>query len=364
MSSRFPRRAGTVTAALLASALALPAAGAPASAAPTPQTVLPTVTPVDGTATTDLDARLVALVNAARTARGLRPLRVVGGLWEQAQRRSFDNGDTRRLRHSPDIGALASAAGCRWTTVGEDVPFTPGRRVTADQVFGQYRGSPGHWAVLLNPRATHVGIATVDLPYGTTRASWNTVVVANGCRSTVPSDAVWGRYDERRVARPGRTLRVAGFETGRDPRAMAAATGPVSAHLLPATSGSGDDAARVRLAPGPTASGDGHGGLELRQGLGLARARALRVRLSATTSSGRPLPVTVLLQHGDRAPVRVGAVSVGSGPRTSWLRLPAAARGYSDRLYVVVDGAALRATAPGDPAPRAVLAVYDVVAVG
>jgi uncharacterized protein YkwD len=133
-----------------------PAAPAPPSQAPTPPTSL----------SAD-EARLVALMNAARAAAGLGPLAVNPALETLAQEKAADMVRLGYVGHvSPDLGLpiqMEMRAGyLAWGMGAEDIAEAG----SVLQAFAMFRASPTHWANIVDPALTQVGVAVVPVPYG------------------------------------------------------------------------------------------------------------------------------------------------------------------------------------------------------
>ncbi len=282
----------------------------------------------DTVATTAFDARLVALINAARTSRGLQPVTVSAGLWQAAQARSAVNAAGRQLVHDPALGANATAAGCRWRMIGEDIALASGASATADRVFAMYRNSPRHWAVILEPTFTAIGSGTVDRSGSGSRAVWNTLKFATGCSTGNVPAAVWGLAAERVTVPRAGSYALLGRDVAADPRTQSVAWGSG----LRAATGRGG------FAVSASSTAIGNAGLLVRQGLDLRAARSLRM----TIRGSAPVKLTVLLYDGwstRRAGVQVVA---GASARTVTLPLPAAARTFANHVSVTVDSASIR----------------------
>lgn len=111
-----------------------------------------------GVAAVDLDpgaaTEFVGRINALRAAHGLSALSVDGDLVAGATTWAFHLSDIDRLEHDPAPQATITSS---WTKVGENVGAGP----TVDMVWDAFVASPGHFANLVDPQYTHVGVATV-----------------------------------------------------------------------------------------------------------------------------------------------------------------------------------------------------------
>ncbi|MCL6596755.1 MAG: CAP domain-containing protein [Firmicutes bacterium] len=137
-----------------------PAVPAPAPA-PSPQA------PSPPTALSAAEGRLVALMNAARTSAGLGPLAVNPALENLARKKAADMVRLGYVGHlSPDLGwpiQMEIQAGyMAWSMGAEDIAEAG----SVLQAFAMFRASPTHWANIVDPALTQVGVAVVPVPYG------------------------------------------------------------------------------------------------------------------------------------------------------------------------------------------------------
>ena len=127
-----------------------PAAQAPAPAAPTQPVSLPaTDAPV---APSSAEAEFLALLNAERAKVGLPALALDGGLQAAAAAQAGNIASAGSLFHQDLVPLLGP-----WRTVGENVGFGP----TVSSINTALVNSPGHYANMVNPDFTHVGIGVV-----------------------------------------------------------------------------------------------------------------------------------------------------------------------------------------------------------
>jgi hypothetical protein len=93
-------------------------------------------------------------VNALRASRGLAPLTLDGELSALAQRWAEGLAAEQRLRHAADLSVGVTAS---WTKLGENL----GRGPSTDAVFAAFVASPAHYANLVDPAFTHLGVGVV-----------------------------------------------------------------------------------------------------------------------------------------------------------------------------------------------------------
>src|SRR4051812_25586835 len=117
------------------------------------------------------DSRLLADINHARAARGIRQLSAVAGTTDVAHGWSCRLASLRSLSHNPSLGSqLDSHGSSNWTTYGENVGMESSS-AGADALFHAYMNSPPHRANILDPDYKYIGIYTKR----TSALRWNTL---------------------------------------------------------------------------------------------------------------------------------------------------------------------------------------------
>jgi uncharacterized protein YkwD len=107
------------------------------------------------------ETSLLKTMNAARTSRGLAPLRIDLRLVRAARGHSADMMRRQYFAHG-SVARRALAAGARGPLFGEDLAWGTG--VSSQWVVDRWLASPAHRAILLRPGFRRVGIGIV---YGT-----------------------------------------------------------------------------------------------------------------------------------------------------------------------------------------------------
>jgi uncharacterized protein YkwD len=112
-----------------------------------------------GTAET-MEGKLVSLVNAERTKRGLVPLRLHPGLVDLAGDRAAYMASKNLLAHITCLGCTLSSRGIQWYAAGEVIAWTsyPWGDQAAQSIYNAWRGSSGHWAMLMSSRYNYLGV--------------------------------------------------------------------------------------------------------------------------------------------------------------------------------------------------------------
>ena len=128
---------------------------------------------VDGVLLTSYEARLVRLVNHARTSRGLARVKVTPCAEDFARKWTKVMARQNRLYHNPNLTRLWSDAWCdRASWVAENVGYGSGPG-SADAVFRAYMRSAAHRANILNRKARFVGVGAVARSGGRTYDTMN-----------------------------------------------------------------------------------------------------------------------------------------------------------------------------------------------
>lgn len=104
-----------------------------------------------GPAAASESGAFVAQINSVRSSRGLAALETHGQLTSVAQAWAEQMAAAGGISHNP---SLASQVSGDWTVLGENV----GVGTTVDGLMQAFIDSPGHYANLVEPRYTHVGV--------------------------------------------------------------------------------------------------------------------------------------------------------------------------------------------------------------
>lgn len=104
-----------------------------------------------------LTKEIAILVNEARAEAGLKPLYVLPYLGEIAEIRAVESSEM--FSHSRrDGSSFASVIDTDEVPYGLALENLAGGFGTAEETFNQWKNSPGHWANIMNPDITHMGI--------------------------------------------------------------------------------------------------------------------------------------------------------------------------------------------------------------
>jgi uncharacterized protein YkwD len=303
---------------------------------------------VDAVRLNGFEAALVADINAARRAAGIRALTVVPGTTDVARRWAWRMAGAQSLYHNPSlVRDLERAGSAAWTSIAENVGEGPAG--DPDVLFRAYMNSPPHRANILDGSQRFIGVGVVERN-GT---AWNTVDFTNSYSSKyghtrVPAD---GLEMDRRTVSSG--MVVAAVESP-DQRFTTSDRGSVRSSRVHFTGPSSrNDAAFTRLRR--TSSHAGSGGLVMRDALDLSNARALSINAALHNPRGRKITVRVVLRRSFGDAITLGTVRLGGRHRWSSFDLPAAARDFRNTLALEVGAKALRTAGS-----RGRLALFDV----
>lgn len=104
-----------------------------------------------------LTKEIALLVNEARAEAGLKPLYVLPYLGEVAEIRAVESADL--FSHSRrDGSSFASTIDTDEVPYGLALENLAAGFGTAEETFDQWKNSSGHWANIMNPEITHMGI--------------------------------------------------------------------------------------------------------------------------------------------------------------------------------------------------------------
>ena len=194
------RRSSVLLAAVLTVGLVMAASPAPTAAST-----------AGGTAT-GTSTRILASMNAGRTARGLVRYRAWGTLGKLAAERAARMAAVGKLSHAiagSDLGGTLTSRGVGWMGYGEIIaksPF-PFGTAAADNVYAMWKASPPHRSIMFSSAYNYVGIGAAQGADGTT---WVAAIMTESRDHTAPvarnrsvirsgSDVIftWSGFDRR-----------------------------------------------------------------------------------------------------------------------------------------------------------------------
>ena len=107
-----------------------------------------------------MEGLLVKWINGARQARGLPALRVGSKLTDLAGDRAAELARANKLFHPDCLACILRQRGVSFTRCGEVVAGTtyPWGYDAARSIYRAWRGSSGHWSILMSRSYTKLGI--------------------------------------------------------------------------------------------------------------------------------------------------------------------------------------------------------------
>lgn len=329
--------------AILVALLTTGLGAAPASGAPSV---------VSGVRLNSYEARLVALVNKARTDRGIPALTVRTGPTFIARGWAERVAGTDSTAHNPDYLGTSSfrhadAACPDWTELGENV--ARGHQ-SPDVMFGGLWNSPAHRATMLDGRLRSIGVGAVERRMSS--GVVNVYAVLDYCtfgtaRPTALFQPAHGVRADRVAVTTSRHLVT--YESAADAqRSYVARVATAMNSAGPSYSRNlADDYLRF-VAANLNGSARGRVELQVRDALDLTKVREVAITLSQTNATRKPLSVQVIaVEPWSSSAGATLSVPFGATPRTLRFALPAAARTYRSQLRVVVTSSALAALGTG-----------------
>ena len=120
-----------------------------------------------------IEAKILTLVNTARQARGLEPLRIRASLVDFAGDRAAHMASTGVLKHPRCLPCKLDRRGISYETYGETIAWTfePWGDAAARGLFRIWKNSPPHWSILMSKRLDSIGIGVALRANGSTWAA-------------------------------------------------------------------------------------------------------------------------------------------------------------------------------------------------
>lgn len=115
---------------------------------------------VEASTSTYMEGLLVKWINDARAARGIPRLTITTRLTDLAGDRATQLAAANRLSHPSCLGCLLTRRGISWRTCGEVVAGTtyPWGYQAARSLFNSWKGSSGHWSLLMSRSYNRFGV--------------------------------------------------------------------------------------------------------------------------------------------------------------------------------------------------------------
>jgi uncharacterized protein YkwD len=134
--------------------------------------------PVSAGTAANMESKILGWINDARDNRGLRPLRVTDKLRDLAGDRASTLARTGDLDHPECLSCLLRNRGISFDRCAEAIGMTtyPWGHDAARSLFTAWRGSPGHWDILMSRNLKRIGIGVAYRNSG--NSTWGAAVLA------------------------------------------------------------------------------------------------------------------------------------------------------------------------------------------
>jgi uncharacterized protein YkwD len=115
---------------------------------------------VEASTASDMEAYLIKWINDARASRGVPRLTVGTKLTTYAGDRAAKMASTNKLAHPSCLGCELNARDISWTVCAETIAATtyPYGYQAAKSLFNSWKGSSGHWSILMSRNYTRFGV--------------------------------------------------------------------------------------------------------------------------------------------------------------------------------------------------------------
>ena len=115
---------------------------------------------VEASTASYMEGLLVKWINDARAARGVPKLSVGTKLTDLAGDRAATMANYNKMAHPSCLGCLLNARAINWSTCGEVIAGTtyPWGSSAAKSIFNAWKGSSGHWGILMSRNFTRIGL--------------------------------------------------------------------------------------------------------------------------------------------------------------------------------------------------------------
>jgi uncharacterized protein YkwD len=116
--------------------------------------------PVSAGTAANMESKILGWINNARDNRGLRPLRVTDRLRNLAGDRASTMARTGDLDHPDCLSCLLRNRDISFDTCAETIAYTtyPWGHDAARSIFTAWKGSSGHWDILMSRNMRRIGI--------------------------------------------------------------------------------------------------------------------------------------------------------------------------------------------------------------
>jgi uncharacterized protein YkwD len=115
---------------------------------------------VEASTASYMEGLLAKWINDARASKGIPKLTIGTKLTDLAGDRAATMASNNKLAHPSCLGCLLNARNISWTTCGEVIAGTtyPWGYDAARSIFNAWKGSSGHWGILMSRNFTRIGL--------------------------------------------------------------------------------------------------------------------------------------------------------------------------------------------------------------
>jgi hypothetical protein len=116
--------------------------------------------PAAASTTTTMQSELLGWINGERASRHLAPLRLLTSLSSYSTERATKMASTGVMAHPSCLGCELTSHGIQYYSAGEDIAWTsyPWGDQAAQSIFNGWKGSSGHWAILMSATYNYIGL--------------------------------------------------------------------------------------------------------------------------------------------------------------------------------------------------------------
>lgn len=132
----------------------------------------------------EIENDMVAKFNEARTELGLEPLYIIPYLNDAAEVRASEIVDSYSHTRTNGTSFMTVLGDADFNFLGAGEVLLKGS-ANVDAIFSAWKKSPGHWAIITKPEATHIGISAHFDPDSENRWYWAAEIVTlpAGCEA-------------------------------------------------------------------------------------------------------------------------------------------------------------------------------------
>jgi uncharacterized protein YkwD len=144
---------------------------------------------VQASTASTMQSELLGWINSARASRHLAPLRLLSSLSSFAAGRAATMASIGVMVHPSCLGCSLTSHGIQYYSCGEDIAWTtyPWGTQAAQSIFNGWKGSSGHWALLMSTTYNYIGLGVAY------RSSSQTTFAAADLTESTDQTRPWSR---------------------------------------------------------------------------------------------------------------------------------------------------------------------------